>query len=50
MRKCACTKDKCDGICRDTHLHRKRGDKYPKDRNGIQWCPASYEDKNSREF
>ena len=42
MVKCACTQEKCEGICREIHLHRKRSATYPKDRYGIQWCPAAY--------
>ena len=43
MVRCACTKDKCEGICRNMNLHRKRSDKYPQDKNKVQWCPASYD-------
>ncbi len=40
---CACNGDKCEGSCRDEHLHRKRNWTNPKDT-----CPAAFKKQEQK--
>jgi len=41
MIKCACNGKKCEGVCREKHLHRKR--------TFLKRCPAAYDVKAAHE-